>query len=94
MTPFMRRAEPTEQSNALPGHPRLGAYHVAREQVIAQFEVAYLTTLLERAQGNMSLAARLAGIDRTTLYRLMGRHHLPRQSHPSLPTHHARPEVA
>ena len=31
---------------------------------------------MQRAGGNMSKAARIAGIDRTTLYRLMERHGL------------------
>lgn len=53
-------------------------YHSARDRVIAQFETQYFGWLINRAGGNMSLAARLAGVDRTTLYRLMGRHHLHR----------------
>jgi DNA-binding NtrC family response regulator len=53
-------------------------YHRARDRVIAQFETQYFTWLINRAGGNMSQAARLAGVDRTTLYRLMERHHLHR----------------
>ena len=37
-----------------------------------------LARLVGRAGGNMSKAARLASIDRTTLYRLMERHSLHR----------------
>ena len=55
------------------------SYHAAREQVIASFERRYLTALVNRAGGNMSKAARLAGVDRTTLYRLMERHGLQRE---------------
>ncbi|HEX9611017.1 MAG TPA: sigma-54 dependent transcriptional regulator [Gemmatimonadales bacterium] len=54
------------------------SYHVARERVIAQFEIQYLQWLVNRAGGNMSKAARVAGVDRTTLYRLMERHNLHR----------------
>src|SRR6266511_3430779 len=54
------------------------SYHVARDRVIAQFELQYLTWLVNRAGGNMSKAARIAGVDRTTLYRLMERHGLQR----------------
>jgi DNA-binding NtrC family response regulator len=55
-------------------------YHVARERVIAEFELRYLTSLVNRASGNMSKAARIAGVDRTTLYRLMEKHGLERGS--------------
>jgi transcriptional regulator with PAS, ATPase and Fis domain len=50
------------------------AYHTAKDRVVAQFEKEYLTRLVARAGGNMSKAARLASIDRTTLYRLMDKH--------------------
>ncbi len=55
------------------------AYHQAKERVVAQFEQDYLTRLVARAGGNMSKAARLASVDRTTLYRLMDKHKLPRE---------------
>jgi DNA-binding NtrC family response regulator len=54
------------------------SYHVARDRIIAQFERQYLTWLVNRASGNMSKAARIAGVDRTTLYRMMERHGLQR----------------
>jgi transcriptional regulator with PAS, ATPase and Fis domain len=50
------------------------SYHVARDRVIAQFEARYLKWLVAYAGGNMSRAARIAGVDRTTLYRLMEKH--------------------
>ena len=61
------------------------SYHVARERVIAQFERRYLEELVRSADGNMSKAARLAGVDRTTLYRLMERHGLQRDAVVSAP---------
>lgn len=54
------------------------AYHLAKEQVLANFEKDYLTRLVARASGNMSRAARLASVDRTTLYRLLERHRFRR----------------
>ena len=54
------------------------AFHTAKDNVIAQFEREYLTRLVSRAGGNMSKAARLAGVDRTTLYRLMDKHSFQR----------------
>ncbi|WP_434481008.1 helix-turn-helix domain-containing protein [Gemmatimonas sp.] len=50
------------------------AFHLAKDNLIAHFEKEYLARLTMRAGGNMSKAARLAGIDRTTLYRLMEKH--------------------
>ena len=49
---------------------------------MAQFEKEYLTRLVGRAGGNMSKAARLASIDRTTLYRLMDKHAFHRDESP------------
>jgi transcriptional regulator with PAS, ATPase and Fis domain len=53
-------------------------YHTAKDRVLAQFEKEYLNRLVARAGGNMSKAARLASIDRTTLYRLMDKHEFQR----------------
>ena len=50
------------------------AFHSAKDNLISHFEKEYLSRLTARAGGNMSKAARLAGIDRTTLYRLMEKH--------------------
>ena len=57
-------------------NPKLldNAYHVAKDHVLANFEEEYVTRLVARAQGNVSRAARLASVDRTTLYRLMEKH--------------------
>lgn len=50
------------------------SFHVAKDKLIAHFEQEYLGQLVARAGSNMSKAARLANIDRTTLYRLMEKH--------------------
>jgi DNA-binding NtrC family response regulator len=58
----------------MPGGIMGDAYHIAKDKLVAHFEKEYLTRLVARAGGNMSKAARLASIDRTTLYRLMEKH--------------------
>jgi DNA-binding NtrC family response regulator len=55
-------------------------YHVAREKILTEFELQYLSNLIDRAGTNMSKAAKIAGIDRTTLYRLMEKHGLQRDT--------------
>jgi transcriptional regulator with PAS, ATPase and Fis domain len=54
-------------------------YYAARDHLVSVFELHYLTQLVTQAGGNMSRAARTAGVDRTTLYRLMERHGLHRK---------------
>ncbi len=46
-------------------------FHEAKAELVAQFERAYLSDLLVRAGGNISEAARLAGVERKYLYRLL-----------------------
>ena len=46
----------------------------AKDQLIAAFERKYLEDLLERCDGNVSKAARSAGVDRKTITRLLKRH--------------------
>jgi DNA-binding NtrC family response regulator len=53
-------------------------FHSAKDRLVAVFEKEYLARLTTRASGNMSKAARLAGIDRTTLYRLLEKHEIRR----------------
>src|SRR5690348_563245 len=64
--------------SALPMSMMDEPYHAAKDRLIAEFEKEYLTRLSARAGGNMSRAARLANIDRTTLYRLMEKHNVRR----------------
>ena len=51
---------------------------LARERWTRVFEHAYLTDLLARHGGNVTAAARAAGIDRIHLYRLLWRNGLRR----------------
>ena len=48
-------------------------FHEAKAEVVTRFETGYLTDLLRRADGNLSQAARLAGLERKYLYRLLER---------------------
>jgi DNA-binding NtrC family response regulator len=48
----------------------------AKDQLIAGWERDYLRRLIDQCNGNVSLAARRAGIDRVYLHRLMKKHGL------------------
>ena len=48
----------------------------AKERWMAVLEASYLRELLERHDGNISAAAKAAGIDRKTFHRLVNKHHL------------------
>ena len=47
----------------------------AREQYLASFEASYAQAVLARCGGNVSAAARAAGVDRKTFYALLKRDH-------------------
>ena len=51
-------------------------YDVARRQLLDNFERSYVQALLEVHQGNITAAARGAGLNRAFLYRLLRRHSL------------------
>jgi len=48
-------------------------FHEAKDELIARFEREYLTDLVQRAAGNLSQAARIAGLERKFLYKLLER---------------------
>ena len=52
-------------------------YHTAKERLVTHFEHVYLCNLLDRAGGNLARAARMASVDRATLYRLIDKHRIP-----------------
>ena len=49
-------------------------FKVAKDALIDGFERSYLRAILEAAGGNMTKAARMAGIDRMYLHRLVQKH--------------------
>jgi DNA-binding NtrC family response regulator len=55
-------------------------YYAARERLLSKFDRRFLTQVVIRAGGNLSKAARMARVDRTTFYRLMERYGLHRDS--------------
>jgi DNA-binding NtrC family response regulator len=61
--------QPLDRDDASPA----GTYTEARRQVIHDFDHRYATGLLVATAGNVSQAARLAGLDRTNFRRLMKR---------------------
>ncbi len=52
------------------------SFRVAKEQAVQEFERAYLAALVQSAGGNVSLAARKAGMDRMHLHHLLQKHGL------------------
>ena len=60
------------------GEPAVGSLPLkdAKEEWMRRLEASYLRELLERHRGNISQAARDAGVDRKTLHRLIKKHKL------------------
>jgi DNA-binding NtrC family response regulator len=55
------------------------SFNEAKTAAIARFERAYLAELLQRTRGNMTLAARLSGKERSRLTKLVKKHGLNRE---------------
>ena len=64
-------------------------FHDAKDEVVARFERAYLSDLVQRDQGNLSQAASLAGLERKFLYNLLERAGLRQTSSDSPETNEA-----
>ena len=65
-----------EELNEIDRHAQDSAIDLwkdAREQYLAGFEVSYAQSVLARCGGNVSAAAREAGVDRKTFYALLHR---------------------
>jgi len=71
--PFARRGPRTADDGAADGSLALGLgdlpYRDAKQRAIATFELAYFSSVLQRAGGNVSEAARQAGLDRSNFRR-------------------------
>jgi DNA-binding NtrC family response regulator len=77
--PLYESATVDREGNTIPASLFEEGYHAAREKLVSNFEKAYLSRIVDRAGGNMSKAARMASVDRTTLYRLIERYNLSRE---------------
>jgi DNA-binding NtrC family response regulator len=60
------------------------SFREAKARVIAEFERTYIAALLQRANGNVSLAARLAGKERSRLGKLIRKYGLSRATYRNL----------
>ena len=76
--PFVLR--PTAAAPEAPTARADRPFHDAKDDVVARFEREYLSDLVQRAQGNLSAAARLAGLERKFLYKLLERAGLRQKS--------------
>jgi DNA-binding NtrC family response regulator len=75
-----------DDSQLTPGNsPRLAPwpedYRLAREQVLEMFERDFAAHMLSRANGNVTRAAKEAGIGRGYLHRILKKHGLEREGH-------------
>ncbi|NIR30221.1 MAG: sigma-54-dependent Fis family transcriptional regulator [Gammaproteobacteria bacterium] len=69
----LRNGDPARASSVR-GAQRAISFRRAKAQAITAFERSYLQSLLAETGGNISLAARLAGKDRSALRRLIQKH--------------------
>ena len=74
--PAHLRAAPTSTPAHSPQTPIGLTLKEAKERWIGQLEAAYVGELLKRESGNVSEAARKAGVDRKTSHRLLNKHGL------------------
>ena len=83
--PFYETPAKDSVEKAIPTALLDEGYYAAREKLVSNFEKAYLWRVVDRAGGNMSKAARMASIDRTTLYRLIERYNFTREEFADVP---------
>ena len=77
--PFIGGPIPLPDEPVASARPKpVGPYHAAREHALARFQKQYLAALLDQTEGNMSRAAEIAGVERSTLYRMLEKHGMQR----------------
>jgi DNA-binding NtrC family response regulator len=70
----------TQSGGSVPQPASSLPFKDAKDQLVEAFERQYLIDLLERHDGNVSKAARVADMDRKTITRLMKKHGITRSS--------------
>ena len=84
-SPVIRLVPERTQATTAPATTAV-TFREAKAHAIAEFERHYLNALLARARGNLSLAARLSGKERSRLCKMIKKHGLDRKhfvvSHP------------
>jgi DNA-binding NtrC family response regulator len=75
-SPRLNPKEDSESSSEVAQASMELPYKSARNAVLNAFERAYLSNIMARSGGNVSLASRLASMDRTYLLKLLQRHEL------------------
>jgi DNA-binding NtrC family response regulator len=74
------------------GAPKVGPFRKLRNELLRNFETEYVTATLRAAGGNISMAARLAQIERKHFWRLLHRSDAKEGLGPRLPRkEHTRP---
>jgi DNA-binding NtrC family response regulator len=76
MVPFAGSAPRSAEDDGAPAFEDHKSYRDTKAEWEAYFEKRYVAWLLERADGNISRAARAADMDRKYLYKLATRHEL------------------
>ncbi len=82
----LTEASPADGTRTPPAKESNTSFRAAKASAVAAFERAYLAEVLTRAGGNLSLAARIAGKDRSRLGKLLKKHGLSRESFEPTPT--------
>jgi DNA-binding NtrC family response regulator len=75
----LRIVDPSGRAPAATPMPSENAFKVAKARAVAVFEQAYICDLMSRCGGNISLASRLAGKDRSDLHKLLRKHGIRRE---------------